>query len=109
LIKLVAIHGLKSWVKVSVELGNRSDIQCRYQYLQIQTRLGKHPICEKARDEEVAEEKEELDGLVKEPEVVKEPGNGMSEKIGEDPLKIETLTLEFSGRSMSEIFWLQHS
>jgi hypothetical protein len=63
----------------------------------------------KASDEEVAEAKEELDGLVKEPEVVKEPGNGMSEKIGEDPLRNEALTLQFGGRSMSEIFWLQQS
>jgi hypothetical protein len=96
-------------VKVSAELETRSDVQCRYQYLRILIRLDQHPISEKAPDEEVAEEKEELDGLVKEPEVVKEPGNGMSEKIGEDPLTNEALTLEFGGRSMSEIFWLQHS
>jgi hypothetical protein len=33
----------------------------------------------------------------------------MSEKIGEDPLRNEALTLQFGGRSMSEIFWLQQS
>jgi hypothetical protein len=46
---------------------------------------------------------------VKDHEVVKDQENGMDEKIGEDPLTIETLTLELGERSMSEIFWLQHS
>jgi hypothetical protein len=36
LIALVSQHGEKSWMKVSLEMGNRSDVQCRYRYRQIQ-------------------------------------------------------------------------
>jgi hypothetical protein len=36
LLELVLKHGLKSWIKISKELGSRSDVQCRYRYLQIQ-------------------------------------------------------------------------
>jgi hypothetical protein len=32
LVNLVATHGRRSWMKVSHELGNRSDVQCRYRY-----------------------------------------------------------------------------
>ena len=32
LIELVNQYGEKSWMKVSIELGNRSDVQCRYHY-----------------------------------------------------------------------------
>jgi hypothetical protein len=106
--QLVAIHGVKAWVKVSHGLGDRSDVQCRYQYWQIQRRRDTQSIFERSPDEEVAEKKEELDGLVKDQEVVKDPGNGMDEKIGEDPLTTEALTLELGERSMSEIFWVQH-
>jgi hypothetical protein len=33
---LVDIYGTKSWTKIAVELGNRSDVQCRYHYNQMQ-------------------------------------------------------------------------
>ena len=36
LVKLVGIYGEKSWMRVATELGNRSDVQCRYRYMQIQ-------------------------------------------------------------------------
>jgi hypothetical protein len=36
LIALVAQHGDKSWTNISVMLGNRSDVQCRYRYQQLQ-------------------------------------------------------------------------
>jgi hypothetical protein len=32
LVNLVNIYGRRSWMKVSHELGNRSDVQCRYRY-----------------------------------------------------------------------------
>jgi hypothetical protein len=32
----VEIHGEKSWKKIGAELGNRSDVQCRYRYLKLQ-------------------------------------------------------------------------
>lgn len=36
LLSLVAQYGEKSWMKVATELGNRSDVQCRYHYQQLQ-------------------------------------------------------------------------
>lgn len=36
LLELIEIYGDKSWIKVASELGNRSDVQCRYHYLQLQ-------------------------------------------------------------------------
>ena len=35
LLSLIEIYGVKSWIKVASELGNRSDVQCRYHYLQM--------------------------------------------------------------------------
>jgi hypothetical protein len=36
LLDFVALYGEKSWMKIGAELGNRSDVQCRYRYLQLQ-------------------------------------------------------------------------
>ena len=36
LVRLVSTHGEKAWMKIAVELGNRSDVQCRYHYMQLQ-------------------------------------------------------------------------
>ena len=36
LVKLVSVYGEKSWMRVATELGNRSDVQCRYRYMQLQ-------------------------------------------------------------------------
>jgi hypothetical protein len=36
LIELVGLYGEKSWMKIGTELGNRSDVQCRYRYMQLQ-------------------------------------------------------------------------
>ncbi|KAK8842349.1 hypothetical protein M9Y10_025928 [Tritrichomonas musculus] len=35
LLRLVALNGDKSWTKISMEFGNRSDVQCRYRYQQL--------------------------------------------------------------------------
>jgi hypothetical protein len=35
LINLVMCHGLQGWTYISREMGNRSDVQCRYHYLQL--------------------------------------------------------------------------
>jgi hypothetical protein len=35
LLSLVAFHGGQGWTYVSREMGNRSDVQCRYHYLQL--------------------------------------------------------------------------
>ena len=35
LVKLVAQYGDKSWTRIASELGNRSDVQCRYKFQQI--------------------------------------------------------------------------
>jgi hypothetical protein len=36
LISLVAQQGEKAWMKIATLLGNRSDVQCRYRYFQLQ-------------------------------------------------------------------------
>jgi hypothetical protein len=36
LIELVALYGEKAWTRISSELGNRCDVQCRYRYKQLQ-------------------------------------------------------------------------
>jgi hypothetical protein len=36
LLSLVAQHGEKAWMKIATLLGNRSDVQCRYRYFQLQ-------------------------------------------------------------------------
>ncbi|OHT04621.1 hypothetical protein TRFO_27828 [Tritrichomonas foetus] len=36
LVHLVSTLGEKSWMRVATELGNRSDVQCRYHYMQMQ-------------------------------------------------------------------------
>lgn len=35
LLQLVRIHGEKNWMKIANEFGNRSDVQCRYKFLQM--------------------------------------------------------------------------
>jgi hypothetical protein len=32
LLEAVALHGSKAWTKISAEMGNRSDVQCRFRY-----------------------------------------------------------------------------
>lgn len=36
LIDLINTHGDKSWTKIASKMGNRSDVQCRYKYRQLQ-------------------------------------------------------------------------
>jgi hypothetical protein len=40
LLQLIAVHGEKNWTKVSTDLGNRCDIQCRYRFKQLQKQDG---------------------------------------------------------------------
>jgi hypothetical protein len=44
--ELVARHGEKSWIRIASEMGNRSDIQCRYRFKQLDNalRMEKHEI-----------------------------------------------------------------
>jgi hypothetical protein len=39
LLRLVDRYGLKSWIKIAKDLGNRSDVQCRYRYKQIRSKM----------------------------------------------------------------------
>ncbi|OHT14537.1 Myb-like DNA-binding domain containing protein [Tritrichomonas foetus] len=36
LLQMVKLYGEKSWMKIATKLGNRSDVQCRYHYQQLQ-------------------------------------------------------------------------
>jgi hypothetical protein len=49
LLQLVVQHGERGWTWVSGEMGNRSDVQCRYRYFKLK-RTGRHaPILEQFR------------------------------------------------------------
>jgi hypothetical protein len=37
---LVALYGEKAWMKIASEMGNRSDVQCRYHYIQAKRSRG---------------------------------------------------------------------
>lgn len=41
LVDLINTHGDKSWTKIASKLGNRSDVQCRYKYRQLQKEKAK--------------------------------------------------------------------
>jgi hypothetical protein len=65
LIQLVARYGEKSWKRISGEIGNRSDVQCRYHFQQMQkgtaTIAIMPPVQERLREEEDDDTKWELD------------------------------------------------
>lgn len=42
LLQIVAQVGNKAWTRVATQLGNRSDVQCRFKYNYIMKKLGKH-------------------------------------------------------------------
>jgi hypothetical protein len=105
LVKLVSKYGLKSWVKISSQLGTRSDVQCRYRYQQLRNA---QPIPENSAsaEAEAGERAEELE--VMESKVEAEPEKEMDEKIGEDPIPIEAFGLDLSEMPTTDIFWLLH-
>jgi hypothetical protein len=86
LLKLVAEHGDKAWLRVSAAFGNRSDVQCRYRYLQIQK--GVTAISEEDQEDKM--------------DVLKEENMNDCEPV-------ERIGLELGAVSMSDIFWLLHS
>jgi hypothetical protein len=55
LIALVAKHGEKSWKKIANQFGNRSDVQCRYHYQQLQKGVVRKPVKMELKDQ-VAQE-----------------------------------------------------
>jgi hypothetical protein len=50
LMMLVAVYGDKAWSKVSADIGNRCDVQCRYRYKQLMKDLHFPEMQRKARD-----------------------------------------------------------
>jgi hypothetical protein len=44
LLRLVREYGERSWIRISNALGNRSDVQCRYRYLQLQRSQVSKPL-----------------------------------------------------------------
>jgi hypothetical protein len=57
LLDLVAKYGKKAWAKIACEMGNRSDVQCRYQFLRMERseRIGDLA----GRDDSIQKEKAE--------------------------------------------------
>jgi hypothetical protein len=92
LLALVAEHGMKSWMKVSAVIGNRSDIQCRYRYLQILR--GKSGVG--GEEEKEGEEMRQGCGI----------DEGDSKR---GVFEFRELELDLGANSMSEIFWMLHS
>jgi hypothetical protein len=105
LLRLVATHGEKSWIRISTALGNRSDVQCRYRFHQIQKgRTGDDAAT--ASDDAAPE----LPETVPEPAPVEKeetPPPPATEWLAE-PLTLQRVGLELGANSMSEIFWLLH-
>lgn len=44
LFHLVQIHGVHSWAKIAKEIGNRTDVQCRYRFARNQAKLQINPL-----------------------------------------------------------------
>jgi hypothetical protein len=108
LLKLVAEYGEKSWIRVSQAIGNRSDVQCRYRYHQIQKG---HFASEATR-----EESEEAEAAAEEGEKMEESERDNEERERKPKAEeqqdggfaIEQCRLELGANSMSEIFWMLH-
>jgi hypothetical protein len=111
LLQLVAKHGEKSWIRVSNDLGNRSDVQCRYRFYQIQKG---HPQSDDGAPEppDPVPERSPIDPPAKpEPENAPEkprPEQTTAEPPAE-PFGLQRIGLELGTSSMSEIFWMLHS
>jgi hypothetical protein len=99
LLRLVETHGEKSWIRISNELGNRSDVQCRYRFHQIQR--GRT-----ASDDGASETPEEgVQKIEPEAKVEATPPSGDSPA---EPFTLQRIGLELGAQSMSEIFWMLH-
>jgi hypothetical protein len=55
LAELVARYGLKSWTAISQEMVSRSDMQCRYRWMQMQRRTERQIPIRSGRDDELVE------------------------------------------------------
>jgi hypothetical protein len=82
--RLVEQYGERSWIRVSAAMGNRSDVQCRYRYHQLQKEVPESPVEAEPPAAEVKEEEAPAES------------------------KFETIGLDLGAYSMSEIFWLMH-
>jgi hypothetical protein len=100
LLELVARHGQKSWIRISSALGNRSDVQCRYRFHQIQKGRA-------ASDDGGAEAEPGTDDTGGAP--AENPGQQPTPaRFVVEPFTVEHIGLELGANSMSEIFWLLH-
>jgi hypothetical protein len=98
LLRLVTQYGERSWIRISANMRNRSDVQCRYRYQQIQKghMLGGHTT---DGDSGEKEEKEEPVAHVADTNGSIMPG---------DMPAIEKAGLELGAHSVSDIFWALH-
>jgi hypothetical protein len=96
--RLVAQFGEKAWIRVSQELGNRSDVQCRYRYMQIKKG---NVLPEEIEDGEptVAVHAPESSSVVSEDKKL-----GATHEIR----PVERIGLDLGSISASEIFWILH-
>jgi hypothetical protein len=107
LCQLVEKHGEKSWIRVSAEIGHRSDVQCRYRYRQICKRIMLSDVKECADKKRAVPPPPDH-----EIQTVVNVDPGQAEKTEGPPwheiVPIEWMGLELGARSMSEIFWMLH-
>jgi hypothetical protein len=104
LLQLVATYGKKSWIRISNALGNRSDVQCRYRFHQIQK--GRTASDDGAPDGPGAGPEDEPGADAQPP-----PEAGAAEQPGElaiEPFTLDRIGLELGAHSTSEIFWMLH-
>jgi hypothetical protein len=103
---LVAQYGEKSWIRVSTELWNRSDVQCRYRYMQLQKMRPRRAANGGGRAE-AAPPHDIPVPIVSNPkrERPEEPESPTCPEL----FAMERLCLDLGTQSTSEIFWMLHS
>jgi hypothetical protein len=103
LLRLVAKYDAKSWILVSREMGNRSDVQCRYRYryLQIQDATLVRDVIDSGKEEE-------MESTVVMAELESTPPKEFESPRSDDLFAFEQIGLDLGTQSMSEIFWMLH-
>jgi hypothetical protein len=105
LLSLVSKYGEKSWIRVCTEIGNRSDVQCRYRYMQLQNIRPRRAPPSPARVERPRKAEMPIPIV---PHVTPSPPKEPEYPASFELFAIERVCLELGAQSASEIFWMLH-
>jgi hypothetical protein len=109
LLSLVAKYGEKSWIRVSMEMGNRSDVQCRYRYLRLQSdQQIKGEEIDANQEEELKSMREESHEIIV-PEIQPTTPDEKDFSVSDEMFGFDRITLDLGTQSTSEIFWMLHA